>query len=132
MSNAITLPGSYGIEVSGWGLDSNFFVEKTELVWSQDGEKTIRLHRTLGEGAIIFVHLLIPVPTGNTAPVPYKVKGVQPMDRNGQCEIRLTQIHPRSKESIARKAASYKQRSLSKMQEPSQGLAHLEAEEIIQ
>ncbi len=132
MSNATTFPEPYQVEVSGWNLVSNFFVERTELIWSQNGEKKVRLRHVLPDEAIIFVRLLIPVSTGSSGPVAYRVKSMQPMDRNGQCELLLTQILPRSKESIARNVASYKQGILSKMQEPSEGSAHLEAEETIQ
>jgi hypothetical protein len=108
MSDMINIPGSYRVEVSGWDLDSNFFVEKTNLVWSQNGEKKVRLRHALTEGAIIFVRLLIEVSTVNSVPVAYQVKDMQGMDCDGQCEILLTQLHPRVRESIAGKSASYK------------------------
>ena len=56
----IQFPGNYRIEVSGWGLDAHLFVEETDLLWSQSGEKQMLLHRALPEGAIIFVRLLAP------------------------------------------------------------------------
>ena len=132
MGNPMNFPGNYRIEVSGWGLDSNFFVEKTDLIWSQSGDKKVLLHHALPEGAIIFVRLLIPESTGSSVPVAYQVGGVQPMDCNGQCGMRLTQMHPRSKESIACEVASDLQEDSRRMREPRESSTQLEPEEILQ
>jgi hypothetical protein len=106
MDNFFDCPGDYRIEISGWGLDNCFFVERTDLLWSADGEKQVQLHRALPEGAIVFIRLLGTEPSFGTVPVAYQIRGASPMDRNGRCRMRLVQLHPRSKESLGGKIAS--------------------------
>src|SRR5664280_1765844 len=91
--------GSYRVEVSGWGFDDSFFVEKTDLVWTRGGEKKLLLRQALPSGAIVFVRLTASVVSCDSVPVAYRVESVQPMNCAGQCELRLLQLHPRSKES---------------------------------
>lgn len=107
MTNTFNSPGNYRVEVSGWGLDDVFFVEKTELLWSQTGDKYVLLHRALHEGAMIFVRLLDSDSTKGSVPVAYQVNRVRAMDCNGQCEMRLQPLHPRSKAPNAEVTASY-------------------------
>ena len=106
MGNSFNSPGDYRVEISGWGLDNSFFAERTDLRWTTEGEKQVQLHRALPEGAIVFVRLLASEPSSGSVPVAYRVLSVVPMDRNGRCEMRLAQLHPRSKESLAQKSAS--------------------------
>ena len=96
----------YRIEISGWGLDNSFFAERTDLLWTNDGEKQVQLRRALAEGAIVFVRLLSSEPSHVSVPVTYQVGNVVPMDRNGRCIVKLTQLHPRTKRSPAVKFAS--------------------------
>jgi len=106
MSKEFNGPGNFRIEISGWGLDNGFFAERTDLLWTADGEKRVQLHRALPEGAIVFIRLLASEPSSGSVPVAYRVEGVVPMDCNGRCQMRLAQLRPRSKESLARKNAS--------------------------
>jgi hypothetical protein len=106
MVNSFDGPGDYRIEISGWGLDNSFFAERTDLLWAPDGEKQVRLHRALPEGAIVFLRLLGTQPSCGTLPVAYQVRCVAPMDCYGRCQMRLAQLHPRSKESLDGKNAS--------------------------
>jgi hypothetical protein len=106
MSDAINQPGEFRIEISGWGLDNSFFAERTDLLWTSDGEKQVQLHRALPEGAIVFIRLLASEPGTGSVPVAYRVEGILPMDCNGRCQMRLAQLRPRSKESLAGKTAS--------------------------
>jgi hypothetical protein len=100
MGNLFDCPGDYRIEISGWGLDNCFFAERTDLLWSAEGEKQVQLHRALPEGAIVFIRLLGTEASFGTVPVAYQIQATSPMDRNGRCRMRLVQLHPRSKESI--------------------------------
>lgn len=88
----------YYVEVSGWGLDDSFFVEKTDLVWTEEGAKKLRLRHCLREGAVIFVRLLGTDTAVASVPVAYQVKNAQPMNRLGLCEMDLHEVHPRSKQ----------------------------------
>lgn len=106
MGNSYNSSGDYRIEISGWGLDNRFFVERTELLWAANGDKQVRVHRSLPEGAVVFVRLLASEPSAGTVPVAYRVQSIVPMDRNGRCQMRLAQLHPRAQESPAGKIAS--------------------------
>jgi hypothetical protein len=99
MGNSFNHPEDYRIEISGWGLDNCFFVERTELLWGADGSKQVCLHRVLAEGNVVFVRLLPWAPTTATVPVAYEVQAVTPMDRNGKCRVSLAQMRPRLQES---------------------------------
>lgn len=130
MGNSFKSPGDYRIEISGWGLDNSFFVERTDLHWTAEGEKRVQMHRALAEGAIVFIRLLAPEPTSGTVPVAYRVQSVTPMDCSGRCQMGLAQLHPRSKESQTGKSASNgleDRRRVSNVQE-----FELEREEILQ
>lgn len=111
MGDTATLSGNYRIEVSGWGLNDAFFVEKTDLHWTERGERKLMLHHSLPEGAVIFVRLIAPETSHSSVPVAYQVEGVQPMNSNGLCEMRLRRLHPRSKahtwDRIASLSAEY-------------------------
>lgn len=106
MSEPSNSPGDFRIEISGWGLDNDFFVERTDLLWTAGGEKQVQLHRALPEGAIVFIRLLASEPSSGSIPVAYQVRDVVPMDCTGRCQMRLAQLRPRSKESLSRKNAS--------------------------
>ena len=54
MVDTANLSGNYRIEVSGWGLNDAFFVEKTELQWTEGADKKLLLRHAVSEGAVIF------------------------------------------------------------------------------
>ena len=132
MADAYNFPDSYRIEVSGWGLDDIFFVEKTDLLWSPSGGKHLLLHRALPEGAMIFVRLLVTESMKTSVPVAYQVEAVQPMDRNGQCEMRLLQLHPRLKAPHTGEVASYRAEDSASKRESRESSTQPEPEEILQ
>jgi hypothetical protein len=132
MKYDFNLLGNYRIEVSGWGLDKNFFVEQTDLDWAQDGEKTVWLHHELLDGAVVFVRLLVPESPSTAVPVTYHVHAVSPMGCDGLCEMRLTQMHPRSRESITGSLASKLLEDLQRRSEASEFPEIRELEEILQ
>jgi hypothetical protein len=132
MSDAMNCSGEFRIEVSGWGLDNGFFAERTDLHWNSVGEKRVQLHRALPEGAIVFIRLLASEPTVGSVPVAYQVEGVLPMDRNGRCQMRLAQLRPRSKESLAGKTASNIREDSQKVCNVQEFEIELQHEEILQ
>jgi hypothetical protein len=132
MDESANLDGNYRIEVSGWGFDSNFFVEQTDLSWDRSGDKKVLLHHAPAEGGMVFIRLLLPDPMGNTLPVAYQVAAVNPMDCNGQSEIRLKQLHPRTKVPRMGELASYPIEDCKSACEPAESAAQLEHEEILQ
>ncbi len=106
MTKSFNCPCDFRIEISGWGLDNSFFAERTDLLWTADGEKHVQLHRALPEGAVVFIRLLASEPSSGSVPVAYRVEDVVPMDRTGRCQMRLSQLRPRSKESPVQENAS--------------------------
>lgn len=134
MDMTFNSPGSYRIEVSGWGLDSNFFVERTDLLWTPADEKKVQLHRALPEGAIVFIRLQVPVEESPNCSVPiaYQVKEVEPMDCVGLCLMKLTQLHPHSKESLKEKNASNKQKGSRRERDVLVERGELQCEEFLQ
>jgi hypothetical protein len=132
MGNSYNSPGDYRIEISGWGLDNSFFAERTDLVWTPGGEKNVQLHRALPEGAIVFIRLLSSESSTGSVPVAYQVQGVGPMDRNGLCRMRLTQLHPRSQESLTVKNASNVAEDLPRVCDTRESEVELQREEVLQ
>jgi hypothetical protein len=131
MGDTATLSGNYRIEVSGWGLDDAFFVEKTELLWTEGGEKKLLLHHALPDGAVIFVRLIAPESSYGSVPVAYHVKSVQPMNTAGLCEMRLLRLQPQSKARSRSEVASPSAQFSSKPCEPKESSIHLELEEVL-
>jgi len=131
MGETTGLSGSYRVEVSGWGLNDAFFVEKTDLVWTGGGKKKLLLRHALPNGAIIFVRLATPGVSCNSVPVAYRVENVQPMNCAGQCEMSLLQLHPRSKESCTDDTASEVQEHSASNCEPKESAKQPEDEEIL-
>ena len=131
MGNSFNSSGDYRIEISGWGLDNRFFVERTELLWAANGDKQVQVHRALPEGAVVFVRLLASEPSTGTVPVAYRVQSIVPMDRNGRCQMRLAQLHPRAQESPAGKTASKASEDPGMVRRMHQFELQLEHEEIL-
>jgi hypothetical protein len=131
MGDAPTVQGNYRIEVSGWGLNDVFFVEKTDLLWSEGGEKKLLLHRALPDGTVIFVRLMTPETSHGLVPVAYQVENVQPMNPNGLCEMRLLQVRPRSKAHTRGAFASLSPEYSSKSSEGMESSHRMELEEVL-
>jgi hypothetical protein len=131
MSDAMKYPGNYLVEVSGWGLGNTFFVEMTELHWSEGGGKHVRLHRALPLGTIIFIRLLAHESASGSLPVAYGIESAKPMDSNGQCEMRLLQLRPRIKAPIEDVPASHITEDLTRTCEPRESSKQPEPEEIL-
>ena len=123
--------GNYRMEVSGWGLNDAFFVEKTELYWAEGGEKTLLLHHAVPQGAVIFVRLMGPEDSFGSVPVTYQVESVQPMNSLGLCEMRLLRLHPRSRTDFGKEIASPSLDCSSKTYEPKESSSQPELEEVL-
>jgi hypothetical protein len=86
---------SYRVEVSGWDVSENFFVEKTTLNWGRDEKKEIHLRSALREGSVVFVRLLQPLASGNNFPIAYQAQRIGPRNADGQARVHLAQLRPR-------------------------------------
>jgi hypothetical protein len=131
MGDATDFSGNYRIEVSGWGLGHVFFVEKTDLLSAESGEKKLLLHRALPDGAVIFIRLIAPGSPYGSVPAAYQVENVQPMNSTGLCEMRILLLHPRSKRQTTNRVASQSPQDSSKLDEPKENLNQPEAEEVL-
>ena len=88
-------PTTNRIEVSGWDLNENFFVQKTDLAWSEEEGKTVYVCHAVRDGAVVFVRPIHPTAAGHTFPIAYQVEHVGPAKESGMWELRLVQLHPR-------------------------------------
>jgi hypothetical protein len=131
MVNTAILSGNYRIEVSGWGLNDAFFVEKTELQWTEGADKKLLLRHAVPEGAVIFVRLMAPENSFGSVPVAYQVESVQPMNSFGLCEMNLLRLHPRSRAHSGREIASPSVGCSSKTYEPKESSSRPELEEVL-
>jgi hypothetical protein len=131
MGYKTSISDNYRIEISGWGLNNIFFVEKTDLLWTEGDEKKLQLHHALPDGAIVFLRLIAPEASYNSAPVAYQVGNVQPMNPAGLCEMRLLQLHPRSRARARSEGASQPTECSSNPHEPKENSTHREPEEVL-
>jgi len=87
--------GTYRVEVSGWDSEQAFFVEKTELEWSEETGKQITLSRELNPATMIFVRLLQATSPDRSSPVAYKAEPIAATAGN-QHQFRLSRALPRT------------------------------------
>ena len=83
----------YRVEVSGWDSSLEFFVEKSELAWSEEAGKQVALTHAVRTGTMIFVRLLKSMSTDRTSPVAYRADLVT-TNAEGFHQFRLTQVRP--------------------------------------
>jgi hypothetical protein len=87
----------YRVEVSGWDENKAFFVENSELKWTEDSGKQVTLHRGLSNGAVIFLRLLQPISNDRSHPVPYEAELVTRTEE-GPRQFRLRPVSSRERE----------------------------------
>ena len=84
----------YRVEVSGWDDNKAFFVENSELEWTDESGKHVTLNRGLADGAVIFLRLLQPISKDRTHPVAYAAELVTRTDE-GLRQFRLRPVSAR-------------------------------------
>jgi hypothetical protein len=84
----------YPVEVSGWDNNKAFFVENSQLEWSEESGKQVTLSRSLNDGAVVFLRLLQPMSTDRSNPVAYEAELVSSKERGHQ-QFRLRPISSR-------------------------------------
>jgi hypothetical protein len=131
MADTAKLSANYRMEVSGWGLNDAFFVEKTELQWTEGGEKKLLLRHAVPKGGVIFVRLMAQENSFGSVPVAYLVESVQPMNSFGFCEMTLSRLNPRSRADVRKGFASSSPQSSSKTYEPKESSSQPELEEVL-
>jgi len=85
---------TYRVEVSGWDVKSEFFVEKAALQWSEEGGKQILLTHSVEGGALLFLRLLDPENLERVHPVAYQAGPVR-REEPGQYRVKLLPAHLR-------------------------------------
>jgi len=86
----------YLVEVSGWDDNKAFFVENSELEWTEESGKQVTLNRGLHEDAVIFLRLLQPMGNDRSHPVAYQANFVA-RNTEGQFQFRLKPVSARSR-----------------------------------
>jgi len=94
MNAPVMTATSYRVETSGWDLDENFFVEKTDLDWI-DGEKTIHLQHSVRKGTVVFVRLMGINMQENAFPIAYQAASVTYQMHERCYDVSLMQLMPR-------------------------------------
>ncbi|SRR5712692_1246322 len=89
------IAASFRIEVSGWDLDENFFVEKTELDAGENRNKKLLMRHRVRDRALVFVRPLVPVFSPDAAPTAFQVESVRAARIAGLWDVSLVQLHPR-------------------------------------
>jgi hypothetical protein len=92
--NQQPLATTYSVEVSGWDHSHVFFVERSELSWSEETGKLLTLSRRLPAGAMIFVRLLQPADGERAFPVAYETEALSSASERSQ-QFRITRVVPR-------------------------------------
>jgi len=95
MASEETEESSRPVEISGWDLAENFFVEKTMLRRCDDGSRKVLLHTPLRVGALVFARLSDEQTADRTSPVTYQVARINANFSVEGREIQLLQRHPR-------------------------------------
>jgi len=86
---------SHPVEISGWDLGENFFVERTMLRRCDDGSRKVLLHASLRVGALVFARMSDERTADRTSPVTYQVATINAHFTGEGREILLLQRHPR-------------------------------------
>lgn len=89
------LAGLYRVEVSGWDKNQVFFVEKSDLEWSEHAGKCVVLCNAVADGAVVFLRLLQSLSADRSHPVPYEAEFVA-LTSEGQLQFRLHPVSART------------------------------------
>ncbi len=84
----------YRVEVSGWDKSQIFFVEKSELEWSEESGKHVTLNSAVADGSVVFLRLIQPLTTDRSQSVPYETEFLS-VTPDGQNQFRLHPVSPR-------------------------------------
>jgi hypothetical protein len=85
-----TVDKIYSVEISGWDIERQFFVERTSLAVDQAGTRTTFLRSRLHQHLVVFIRLLSTTFAGKVYPKVYRVDLAELPDRTGFSRIHLT------------------------------------------
>jgi hypothetical protein len=95
MSTQVIAATSYRVETSGWDVDENFFVEKTDLDWTES-EKMVHLQHPIRRGTVLFVRLVGLDNQEHSIPVAYQAASVTYRMHERCYDVSLMQMLPRN------------------------------------
>ena len=84
----------YKVEISGWDSDENFFVEQTQLAWSEQNQKKIVLRHRVTSGAMIFLRLAERATLPANLPIAFRAGHIQAGLMQNTTEVQLEQLWP--------------------------------------
>ena len=84
----------YRVEVSGWDLHEQFFVERTALEWGQGEARTVLIRQRVRVGALVFIRLLENTAAPRSFPVAYRARQVVERENGALFELALSQVWP--------------------------------------
>lgn len=97
----------YAIEISGWNLNEQFFVEQSELVWESKAQK-VTLKQPLQEGTLVFIRLSgngVDSLQSDAMPIPYEVSRVNHLAEKRVYQVELIRMKPKPLASDVREFA---------------------------
>ncbi len=86
---------SIPVEVSGWDLDENFYVEQALLSRSPEGRERITLCSRLRIGSLLFLRMSPESSPNRAVPIPCEVIRLKPANSVGGSEAEIVRRHPR-------------------------------------
>lgn len=89
----------YRVEISGWDVNEQFFVERAALQWGQGEQRTVLIRRRVRPGALIFVRLLQDMAPSRAFPVAYRTRQIREREGEESYELTLTQVWPAEQNS---------------------------------
>ena len=95
LATSPSLSATYSVEVSGWDRANAFFVERSELHWTEEAGKHLALTHQICPGAMIFVRLLQPLDGERAFPIAYETDPISAGTDEPQ-QFRLRRAVPRS------------------------------------
>lgn len=84
----------YRVEVSGWDLNEQFFVERTALQWGEGEYRTVLIRQRVRTGALVFIRLLEAATPSRCFPVAYRARQVMERENGALYELTLSQVWP--------------------------------------
>jgi hypothetical protein len=98
LSARFPISSLYRVEVSGWDKSQTFFVEKSELEWTEESGKQVTLSSAVPDGSVVFLRLIQPLSADRSQPVPYETEFLS-VTPEGHNQFRL---HPVSARNVER------------------------------
>lgn len=95
LSTRFPITSLYRVEVSGWDKSQTFFVEKSELEWSEESGKHVTLRCAVPDGSVVFLRLIQPLSADRSQSVPYETEFVS-ITPGGKNQFRLHPASPRA------------------------------------